>query len=96
MSADNWTICPRCNGRANKSAASAKKALQDSYGKVPQEEFLQRLQELENNAPSLGDTLREDYELGIIDGEFYVDYRASCGVANCGFRFKYTYREKVT
>jgi hypothetical protein len=39
------------------------------------------------------DTLREDYEIGIYEGEFFVGYSCSCGV--CGFKWNYNYTKSV-
>lgn len=38
--------------------------------------------------------LREDWELGIIGNEFYVNYRASC--RQCKYRFNYKHEERLT
>jgi hypothetical protein len=37
-------------------------------------------------------SLREDFELGIINDEFYVIYTASC---ECGYSFEFKHSEKV-
>lgn len=59
MSADNWTICPKCKK----------------------------------------DTLREDYEVGIRNGVFEVNYGASCVYEGhkpgCGFKYSYRRSERV-
>ncbi len=38
-------------------------------------------------------TLREDYEIGIQDGEFYARYKGRCN--SCDFDFRYDYSKKV-
>ena len=38
-------------------------------------------------------SLREDYEIGILDGEFYVIYTGEC--RECGFKFQSKYEERV-
>ena len=35
--------------------------------------------------------LREEWEIGIFDGEFYMHYDSRCG--DCGYRFERTHRE---
>lgn len=37
--------------------------------------------------------LREDYEIGIYDGEFFISYGGRCMV--CGFEKKFNHTEKV-
>jgi hypothetical protein len=41
--------------------------------------------------------LREDYEIGILDGEFYIIYSGSCSERHggCGWEFKFRHNEKV-
>lgn len=58
--------------------------------------------------PRCGQDLREDYDIGIIDGAFEIDFRASCiGAGNlgrngrvgefapCGFRFQHKHSEEI-
>ena len=39
MSADNWTVCPRCLYRADAAESAAAEAAYAAYGKVSVEEF---------------------------------------------------------
>lgn len=86
MSADNWAICPRCN----KTYEQKKAELHKAYGTVTAEEYSRLLKQVEAER---GDkyTLREDYELGILKGQFYVNYSVFCEA--CGFAFNY--KDKV-
>jgi hypothetical protein len=93
MSADNWTLCPKClkteNNKRAKQVALAKK----SYGVVPPDEYAKLIEEA--NAPiAMQDTLREDYEFSMYDdGTFEASYRAGCN--SCGFKHEFEAREQV-
>ena len=87
MSADNWTYCPKCTEKANIARQAFEKKVKDSYGKVSAEEYL-RLTEQLKKPDEREQTLREDYELGIVEGRFYVSYRASCTACKFSFTFK--------
>ena len=39
-------------------------------------------------------TLREDYEIGIYNGEFDISYRASC--TNCNYKKVFEHTENIT
>ena len=92
MSADNWAICPRCANATETEIAEAKQMLDENYGKVSRERYLQLLDK-SREKPRYKATLREDYEIGIDVNEFYVDYSASC--SECGFTHKFERRERV-
>jgi hypothetical protein len=92
MSADNWAECPKCRAGAEEAKKRAEEEARASYGKVPAEQYV-RLLASANQAISLPDTLREDYELGLSGTEFYVAYRCSC--QECGFEYSYRHRERV-
>jgi|WetSurMetagenome_2_1015567.scaffolds.fasta_scaffold670545_2 hypothetical protein len=87
MSADNWTYCPKCTEKANIARQAFENKAKTSYGKVSAEEYL-RLTEQLNKPDEREQTLREDYELGIIENKFYVSYRASCTACKFSFTFK--------
>ena len=79
MSANNWAKCPRCADN-----------IEYKYGKISLSEFKKLLE----NEKSIGyETLREDYEIGIYNGKFFISYLAHCN--RCGFEFKYEYEEMV-
>lgn len=90
MSADNWTLCPACNNRANHARSVFEKKVTDAYGRVSSDEYL-RLIAILAKPYKLKETLREDYEIGITDGVFSVNYSASC---KCGFSYKYKIKEE--
>ena len=93
MSADNWAICPRCKAKKDVEAETRVKAAQDAYGKVSAEKYTQLLDAAK--APvAYGNSLREDYRLGIDeDGDFTVSYRGSC--RDCGFSHEFKHEEQV-
>ena len=67
-----------------------------SYGKVTREEYEQALKDLaelrdQEDQDDDGDTLREDYQLGIYNDGFAVHYRGEC--QTCGLTF--TFEHKV-
>jgi len=97
MSANNWTVCPRCTQTYVSKIARAKQALNDSYGKVPIEEYerlLENLQTAQKENEEEPETLREDYEQGIYNGHYRVSYSGSC--ENCGFEFEYKFEKEVS
>ncbi len=82
MSADNWTICPKCELTRTDPVTEAKKI----YGQVSVENFeaamnIARRKPIEDNQ-----TLREDYEFYLEGFQLTISYRCSCV---CGFSYEY-------
>lgn len=92
MSADNWTICPRCKKVALAAKERDREKLAKQYGKLNPAEFIKRSAEVDKPV-ELEDTLREDYDIGLHDGQFYVSYRAGCD--RCDFEVNYLHEEAV-
>ena len=94
MSANNWSVCPKCKQVAEAGKAARIKKASASYGQVSPEEYAALLEQAQ--VPTkLGETLREDYEIGIRkDGTFFVSYGASCEI--CGFDFQFDEQRQVT
>jgi len=87
MSADNWAVCPKCKINGEAEHAKAIEAAETMYGKVSANEYLKLLEKSKQPA-KLDDTLREDYEIGILShGRFYASYGGSCEV--CGFSYSF-------
>lgn len=88
MSADNWTICPRCHAKRQEQLEKLQAKLDASYGKVPLETFdAKRAEVAKALAVPESASMREDYELGVdSDGYFTIDYRCSC---DCGFHYEF-------
>jgi hypothetical protein len=90
MSADNWTQCPRCARARGVEAENKAVQVEASYGNVTVEEFDQLRSELADlRARPVDETFREDWEIGVFDGEFYVKYKGVCGTCNLRYEFKH-------
>lgn len=92
MSADNWTICPRCSEKEEARVKQLRLKAGESYGKVTPDEYLKLLEEA-NKPVKCEDTLREDYDIGVHKGVFTVSYRCSCEV--CGLSYNFDFEKKV-
>ena len=88
MSADNWTFCPQCRAKEAEAIKERRRAADEAYGKVSPAEW-RALDEAARLIPEPRETLREDWDIGIHEGKFSVDYGAGC--AECGFRFTFTH-----
>lgn len=95
VSADNWTWCPKCALTHKDARQEAINKARNAYGELPAEEYESRLRMAESiTKTDLGETLREDYELGTgKDASFYVIYKCSCDM--CGFSYKFKHEEKL-
>lgn len=88
MSADNWTVCPRCKYRHSVKRKEARDLANNSYGLVP----LEKWQELDAAAQALVPEytecrFREDYEIsGAEDGCIDVEYRGHCDTCGLSVR----------
>jgi hypothetical protein len=93
VSADNWTHCPACLRKHEAKVAKAHSKADAAYAKAPIEEF-DRLRELATKlaAAPPEKSMREDYDIGIVEGWFSIDYRASC---ECGFSFNYKHEQEA-
>lgn len=89
MSADNYTMCPKCVKNQEVELELNQQLLQDNYGKINREEY-QKLVSSTSVKKELKETLREDYEIGIYGDEFFYSYSASCSVCNYGFHKEHT------
>lgn len=88
MSADNWTICPRCMKATRDAATKSAKKLLAAYGKIGADEYERRLLVQATTPRKPVDSIREDWEIGMdADGKFTVVYSCSCDI--CGFSFEY-------
>lgn len=96
MSANNWSVCPRCAAVSLKHREAKLQRIADAYGKVGLTKFVSMQSEAaENPAEKLDETMREDWELGLDEqGNFYVSYRAHC--QQCGFDYRFKHEEKVS
>ena len=94
MSADNWAICPKCEANDEIELENEAKWLEENYGKVDADNWLaaRERHHAHQNLPT-ENTLREDYDIGVWDGEFHVNYRGRC--TKCGYTLKYVYGVKA-
>ena len=92
MSADNWSICPRCKLEKGEAHAAEVESFTAAYGKIPQDEYEEWREQLK--PPTLEETLREDYKSFITeDGRLYIGYKASC--RNCPFHYEFKKEEHL-
>jgi hypothetical protein len=83
MSADNWSVCPRCFSRAQKEAREKWENVMALYGQIPVDEFDRKRATLTEPKADSFITFREDYEFyGADEGEIHADYGGECSA--CG------------
>lgn len=97
MSADRWSVCPRCKRRRQAKANAAAEDAREAYGKVSVEEF-DRLraaaETLQRGVTEADLTFREDYQVtGIEDEEVAVSYFGRC--TTCGLEVAFEHRHPV-
>ncbi len=92
MSADNYAACPKCQAVHDDEVTKAREAVDAAYGKVSVAEFDRMREKAQAMSGPIDNMLREDYEIGIEDGTFYVDYRAVC--ETCRFTFAYKHSQE--
>ncbi|KKN81070.1 hypothetical protein LCGC14_0322890 [marine sediment metagenome] len=95
MSADNWSVCPKCLLAAQAKHEAAKREVADTYGKIPVAEFDEKRKALgaEPTADNQEESLREDYEFFLSRaGLFTAHYTCHCSVCRFGHIFKHEER----
>ena len=60
-----------------------------SYGKVPADEYLQLTKSISKGKPQIDSTFREDYEIGVYEGKFFVSYHGECQECKLKHVFKH-------
>lgn len=88
MSADNWAVCPRCRRAKQADIDKRQAAIHAMYGEVPVEDFDEARRQFEAEDWSVPETFREDWEIGLTDGVFFVSYRGRCSDCNLRYEFK--------
>ncbi len=89
MSADSYAICPKCSTASAKLKADAVAAAELAYETKPAREW-ERLRKIADEIEEPHQTVREDYEIGLLDdGQFIITYEGSCRA--CDFHFKFDY-----
>lgn len=94
MSADSYALCPRCSEAWHADVELKQQRVEQAYGNVPADEYMQLLREADAVKP-LDYTLAEYVIIGVegIAGAFVVAYRCACD--KCGYEFKYKHEEKL-
>lgn len=91
MSADNWTVCPRCVIGHNAACVEATQKAEVAYGVLPADEW----RELEEKARKMAEArpeqnFREDYAIyGADKGIVKVSYSGACGKCGLSLKFKH-------
>lgn len=93
MSANNWTVCPRCARVWQDKKEAAHKKAAEVYGKVPPHKWMELTRKAEAvEGPE--ETMREDWEIGTRGSStFQVGY--SCACEKCGFRFSFKHSQEM-
>lgn len=93
MSANRWSICPKCKIEYEAQLKRQQENLRAAYGKILIEEFLalqDALQKKERR--DLKESMRENFEIGMSDDGFLeINYGCFCNVC----RFKFDYNERI-
>lgn len=90
MSADRWSVCPRCVKVAEAKREAAFKKAKEAYGKVDADKYLEMLRKaegIETDPRRMTRSLREDYGQGLSGGVYQVSYRCYCN--ECGWSWEY-------
>lgn len=93
MSADNWAECPQCVRLDKARYEKEQQKVRDAYGNVDSDEYLAMVGVLSTFEPKGNENLREDYQIGIWNGQFCVIYKARC--ERCRFRHSFTAEELI-
>lgn len=95
MSADRWSECPRCKYLYDESVKEKINEIKSLYGKIPEEEYLQKYRDAKISLLKEFDTsMRQDYEFyGAENGVLNIRFSASCN--ECGFSWSYKHEEKI-
>jgi hypothetical protein len=90
MSANNYATCPNCEKRCTDKIEEVKKL----YNVLTVDDYNARLRKaLEEDKNQRLYALREDWEIGVYNGAFRVDYTASCD--KCGWTKRFKHEKQV-
>ena len=95
MSADNWASCPKCEAQNRKDSETMLTKALASYGRVPAKQYEYDITAARKRSDdrNIKFSLREDYELGIIEDLFKVSYYGNC--RDCGFEYSFQHQVRV-
>lgn len=93
MSADKWSVCPRCLRQGRDFLVGVLEKLKASYGRVSLAEYedaREKYEDLVSQHAKLKSTFRSDYEVygPDEDGVITVTYRGGCNVCKLSLNFK--------
>jgi hypothetical protein len=92
MSAVNWAVCPRCTANKEAEAAKLRASADAAYGKLGVDAWKEKdaaAKAAADDLPLTECTFREDYEIGVSEGFFSIDYRGVCSVCGLSHGFKH-------
>lgn len=93
MSANNWTTCPRCLGRARRRRKEDQIEADRGYGKMPVNVYLELVEKIKNPIAKK-QTLAEYYVVNIDkDGIFTVEYSGKCD--KCEFNHYFSHKKTL-
>ena len=97
MSARNWTACPKCAIIKEAELTKLINKTEDSYGKVPAQEYralLNKQEGLKNEINNPPERMGENYQFTFSDlNKCTVHYSAYCNL--CGFKFSFNHEELI-
>jgi len=110
MSADRWSICPKClkiaderKAKLLKIAEEKLKIAEENYGKIPADEYEKQLIAARTDISSIedkidisieGKTLREDFGFELKPSGLFSGGYFAA-CAKCGFKHKYSYSKQL-
>ena len=93
MGADQWSVCPRCFKKWKEKQDKLLKDLDECYGKVPRNQYLDMIEE--SKLPfSTKKTFGAYFDVDLWnDGLFEISYEGSCDV--CDFTVAFDYNKMM-
>lgn len=93
MSANRWSICPKCRITNELTREGLRQMVAAQYGKIDPEEWI-KARDAADKPVELEETFREDFQQGMTeDGEYIVSYSGRC--IACSFAHKFSHNEQV-
>jgi len=91
MSASNYAVCPKCNIKHEEDIKKAQTNVDNFYGKVSPQEYLELIQ-IKNQLVNQDEQthLREDYEFYTHDGILEIIYACTCDICHQSYSFNKT------
>jgi hypothetical protein len=95
MSANRWSVCPKCKRIKEKEKRAKIQKIAESYGKVSASDYQKMLTDLSREKDLRPEqTLREYYQLWIDEnGKVHISYYASCD--KCKLDYEHRHEEQL-